>query len=371
MPKKIILVSNTSWSFYKFRRGLIQKLIRKEHQVFLLSPRDEHVEDLLQLGAEYVELHYMYAKGVNPKRDVECYRELKTNYKKLQPDIIFHYTIKPNIYGTYAAYKCKIKNIAVVTGLGFTFINNGIVPSIARSLYNLVLAKASRIWFLNEDDKNLFIDKKIVPQEKVDLLHGEGIDCDYFSPSGKTDKYKGSTEFLFIGRLLYDKGIREFYEAAKMLKQKYPEIIFSVLGYLHVKNPKAVDPNQFQQWIDEGTIQYYGSSPEVRTYARKCSCIVLPSYREGLSMVLLEGASMATPLIASNIAGCKEVIEHGKTGYVVNPKDAKDLAEKMKQFHLLSVEEKYNMGQSGRAKIEREFSSDIIFKMYNKTIEGE
>ena len=371
MPKKIILVSNTSWSFYKFRKGLIQKLIEKGHHITLVSPEDEHVEDLKALGAHFIALKHMAAKGINPQNDIQCYKELKSIYKVVKPDIIFHYTIKPNIYGTYAAYKCNIKNIAVVTGLGYTFINKGIVPTIARNLYKLVLAKATRVWFLNQDDKNLFVSKNIVPEYKVDILNGEGIDCSFFSPSETKHTESHPTEFLFIGRLLYDKGIREYYEAAKMIKQRYPELTCSVLGYLHVKNPKAVNPEQFQQWIDEGTIKYYGSTTEVRDYARKSSCIVLPSYREGLSMVLLEGASMAVPLIASNIAGCKEVIEHGKTGYVVNPKDANDLAAKMEEFHLLSAEEKYTMGQLGRAKIEHEFSLDIIFKMYEKTIEGE
>jgi len=369
MTKKIILVSNTSWSFFKFRKGLIQKLIQAGHQVFLLSPRDQHVEDLEALGASYIELTHMAAKGINPFRDYQCYRELKKLYKSIQPDIIFHYTIKPNIYGTYAAYKGRFKNIAVVTGLGFTFINKGIVPAIAKQLYKVFLAKATMIWFLNQDDKNLFIRENIVPEKKVQVLNGEGIDCDVFAPMQGT-RPSSQIEFLFIGRILIDKGIREYYQAASILKSTYPNIQCSVLGYLNAENPMAVKTSDFEQWVSEGTIHYYGSSENVSSFISNSSCIVLPSYREGLSMVLLEGASMAKPLIASDIAGCKEVIDEGVNGYLVKPMDGQDLADKMKLFYLLSDQAKVEMGEQSRKKAIREFSMDIIYESYRKVIES-
>ena len=368
MSKRILFVANTSWSIYKFRKGLIERLIADGHEVYLLSPEDEHVQDLKDLGAHYVALKQMDAKGISPKADYGCYKELKKMYKNINPDLIFQYTIKPNIYGTLAAKKLGIKTVAVITGLGFTFINKGIVPAIARMMYKYALKGATKVWFLNEDDKMLFSKLKLVEDGKADLLNGEGIDCDYFKPA--TQEPSLPTEFLFIGRLLYDKGIQEYYEASKRLKKEYPEIRCSVLGYLHVKNPKAVDPKLFQQWVDEGTIHYYGSSQDVRGFAQACSCIVLPSYREGLSMVLLEGASMAKPLIASDIAGCKEVIEHGITGYLARVKDSEDLYSQMKRFHLLNEEAKHKMGQAARHKMIKEFSMDKIYDVYKKEIDN-
>ncbi len=367
MHHKIILVSNTSWSFYKFRKGLISWFVEQGHEVYLLSPADEHIEDLQALGAVHIALQAMSAKGINPQSDIKCYYELKRLYKLLAPDIIFHYTIKPNIYGTLAANKVSIPSVAVVTGLGFTFINKGIVPTIAKQLYKRVLRKANRVWFLNQDDLSLFHKLSILPPHLGEILHGEGIDCTHFAPI--TDKSIGSaTEFVFIGRLLYDKGIQEYYEAARKVRALHPEVKCSVMGYLGVNNPKAVDESKFRQWVDEGTIHYYGSSQDVRPIMQQASCIVLPSYREGLSMVLLEAAAMATPIIATNIPGCKEVVEDGRTGYLVAPMQSEELAEAMIRFHRLPTPEKESMGSTARQKIINEFSLDKVCAQYQKVL---
>ena len=369
MSIKIALVSNSSWSFYKFRKGIIKNLIDLGYEVILMSPKDEFINELLHLGTKFFELKKMSAKGINPINDIQCYLELKSIYNNIKPDIIFHYTIKPNIYGTYAAYKNKIKNIAVITGLGYTFLNKGIVSKVAIILYKFALNKANKIWFLNVDDKNIFIEKKIASIEKLHIIKGEGIDCNYFMPR----KYKETNsikevEFLFIGRLLLDKGIKEYYESAKLLREKYPTVKCSILGFLNSNNPQAIDSKEFQKWIDSGIINYYGSVNDVRTYLENCSCVVLPSYREGLSTVLLEAASMCKPLIASNIAGCKEVVDNKLTGFLVEPYSSKDLVDKMEKFFLLTDLEKKIMGEKGREKIQKEFSIENIYEEYKKAI---
>lgn len=347
--------------------GLIKRFIEDGHEVFLLSPRDEHVNHLEDTGAKFVELKQMSAKGVNPISDIKCYKELKQILAHLKPDIIFHYTIKPNIYCSLIASSLQIRSVGIVTGLGYTFINKGIVPFIGRLLYRFSLSKSDEVWFLNSEDLKTMVTKGIVPKHKTSILNGEGIDTKRFAPSNKLNR--NNNEFLFVGRILYDKGIKEYYEAARELKKEFPLIKISVLGYLHDENPMAVNRIEFDQWVNNGFIHYYGSKEDVREYMLSCSCVVLPSYREGLSMVLLEAASMGCPIITSNIAGCKEVVDDSETGFLTRVRDSKDLAEKMKKFYLLSISEKLNMGIRARNRVQNIFSIEQAYNKYKLSLE--
>src|SRR5690606_9593751 len=231
----------------------------------------------------------------------------------------FQYTIKPNIYSTLAARRYHIPTTAVITGLGYAFINKGVVTFMAKQLYRLALRRAKWVWFLNQDDFQFFVTRKLVGRGKARQIPGEGINCvDTFNPELVATADRDATEvrFLFIGRLLYDKGVAEYVSAARRIKKRYPQAVFWMLGYLNVDNPTAVQQVQLDEWVSDGTVMYLGALDDVRPTIAACDCVVLPSYREGMSTTLQESAAMAKPLIASDITGCKELIEDGVSGFL-------------------------------------------------------
>lgn len=371
MPKKIFLVSNTAWSFTRFRADLIRWLVSRGFDVLLLAPADEQVSDLTALGARFVALRKMKRKGMNPLSDLELYREFSTIYRREQPDLVIQYTIKPNIYSTLAATKLGIPVVAVITGLGYTFINESLLTTIAKRLYRFALNKASQVWFLNDDDREVFINGRLVNEHKVRQIPGEGINCEHrFNPTSYPNNIREGhrLKFLFIGRLLYDKGIREYIAAAKAIKQDYPEVSFGVLGYLNVDNPAAVQGEQLASWVAEGWVHYFGSVDDVRPIIADADCVVLPSYREGMSTTLQESASMAKPIIASDIAGCREIVEVGTTGFLCQVKDSGDVEKHMRLMISLTNDERKQMGEKGRRKMIDEFSVSRVISIYESMI---
>ncbi|AYJ79915.1 hypothetical protein AN286_06995 [Aliarcobacter cryaerophilus ATCC 43158] len=367
--KKIILVSNSSWSMIKFRLGLMKELISKGYKITIIAPYDKHVEEIKLLGCSYQNID-MDNKGINPLKDLKLLFKLKNMYKKLNPDLIIHYTIKPNIYGTIAAKLAMVKSIAVVTGLGYIFINDTIVSKIGKVLYKFSFQFSRRVLFINHDDKKEFIENNLVNSKKVMVLPGEGVNTDFFDDQNFKDK-RVSIKFLLIARMLFDKGIKEYVEAANMLKEKYPDAEFGLVGYLDVDNPRAISKEQMIAWQKDCNIVFYGSTDDVKSFISRSDCIVLPSYREGISMSLMESASMSKALIATNVPGCKELIENGVNGFLCNVKDSIDLAVKMELMLNLSNDERKRMGQAGRKKMIKEFDEKIVINKYFKIIEEE
>jgi glycosyltransferase involved in cell wall biosynthesis len=363
----VCLVANTSWSMIKFRKNLITYLLQNDFKVSVIAPMDEYSAQITDLGANFIELKMLSGKGKNPLNDIKLVREFKSIYRQLKPDILFQYTIKPNVYSTIAARELKIPVIAVITGLGYTFINNGIVPFIAKKLYQQALKTATEVWFLNNDDRNLFINKKLVNKSKTAILNGEGIDTEWFKPT-PLNVQNSKIKFILIARLLWDKGIREFYEAATIIKAKYPNTEFSFLGYLNVENPKALSEAQMEQWVATGHINYLGSSSDVRPIIQAHDCVVLPSYREGISVTLMEGAALAKPLIASDIAGCKELIEENKNGFLCQVRDVESLAVCFEKLIQLPLDKRLEMGNNSRQKMVNEFSFESIVPKYKEAI---
>ena len=361
----IVFSGNCGRSMYSFRLHVIKKFQSLGHTVKIVLPDDDYIPILKNLDLEIITLSNMKLAGMNPVKDYKLYREYLRVYKKINPDFIFHYTIKPNIYGTNAAKKLGIPCVSVITGLGYTFINKGLVPALAKMMYKYALKKASQVWFLNTDDKALFEKKGLVDTTKTYLLNGEGIDTTDFAYA-PLDISKRS--FILVGRLLYDKGIREYYEAAKKLKGKYPDVSFKILGFLNVDNPMAVSKAQLKEWTGSGIIEYLGATKDVKPFIKNSSCVVLPSYREGMSVTLMEGASMGRLLVASNIPGCKELIEDGETGYLCRIKDADDLAEKMEKVITLSDNQLVEMGKKSRGKMVNEFSVEYVFPKYQESV---
>ncbi len=370
--KKIAISINTSWNIYNFRLGLIKALQKEGFEVYAIAPKDDYSNQLDELGVKHIDI-FISNKGTNPIEDIKTIWQYYKIYKKLKPDIALHYTIKPNIYGTIGARLAGVKVINNISGLGTVFLNDSISSKIARNLYKIALIFSKKVFFQNPHDRELFIKNKLVKKSKTDLVPGSGIDTRKFKPLEKENK-GGKFKFLFIARLVKDKGIIEYVEAARIIKnlkfkiENYIDIEFQILGAFYPGNPTAITKEQMGKWIEKGVINYLGVSDSVQDFIKKSDCVVLPSYREGLSRVLLEAASMAKPIITTDTPGCKDVVDDGINGFLCKVKDSKDLAKKMKKMLNLSKYERINMGKVGREKIINEFDEKIVIKKYLETI---
>ena len=359
---KIFFTANVIWDIYIFRGGVIKALVEAGHDVTVVAPYENRIDIEKELGVKVINIP-LNKRGMNPIEDLKLLKTLYSIYKKEKTDIIFHYTIKPNIYGSIAAHLAKVKSIAILTGLGYAFVTESMVSKIAKMLYKFSLPFAQEVCVLNEDDKNLLIQEKIVKKDKVFVLPGEGINTDKFAPMEKTIS-SSKTVFLMIARAFYDKGVREYAEAAEIIKSKYPDTEFQFLGALGGNSVAGIDETQMKSYTDRNILNYLGTTNDVREIIKNADCIVLPSYREGISRTLLEGASMEKPLIASNVTGCKEIVAPNVSGFLVEPKNSKDLADKMEKFILLPNDKKLEFGKNGRKHIIKNFDEKIVIDIY-------
>jgi glycosyltransferase involved in cell wall biosynthesis len=312
----------------------------------------------------------MNNKGTNPVEDSRLIYDFYRLYKRIAPDVILQYTIKPNIYGSFAAGMLKIPVISSITGLGTVFLNDGISSRIAKWLYKNALRFATDVFFLNSADRALFIDSKLVEAKKASLMPGSGIDTELFMPRKKRQDDDGKFRFLLIARLIKDKGIVEYANAAKKIREKgNSQAEFLLLGAYYPGNPTAITEQEIAEWEEEGIIHYLGTNDDVPSVIADVDCVVLPSYREGISQVLLEAASMAKPIIATDVPGCREVVEDGVNGYLCKAKNVDDLAMQMEKMLLLEEEVCREMGNKGREKVIDEFDEAVVNRKYLAKIE--
>ncbi len=366
MIKKIAIVSNTSWSLFNFRLALAKSLKEKGYEIILISPSDEYSKRL-ENEFEYHDI-YINNKGTNPKEDIKTIISFYKLYKKIKPDLVLHFTIKPNIYGTIACNILGIKTINNIAGLGTLFIKQNFVTKIAKVLYKYSQSKADRIFFQNSDDYKMFTDEKIVDKNKCDILPGSGVDINKFKPI-VYEKSKSKFIFLLIARMLWDKGILEYVEAAKIIKNKYEDVEFQLLGFLDVDNNSSISHEQMDIWVKEGSVNYIGVSDNVKEEISKVDCIVLPSfYREGTPRTLLESASMAKPIITTDNVGCRDVVDDSVSGYLCKVRDVNDLVLKLEKMLNLSDDRRITMGKAGREKMINEFDEKIVINKYIKSI---
>jgi glycosyltransferase involved in cell wall biosynthesis len=370
VSKKILISINTAWNLLNFRAGLINGLINSGFEVITVASSDKYVSQLELLGCRFVNLE-MDSKGTHPVRDLlllwRYWRLLNTE----KPDLCLFYTIKPNVYGSLASNFCSIPFINNVSGLGAVFIQGGVLRLFVSALYRLAFRNSNRVFFQNSDDLGLFLEKKLVKKELTDLLPGSGINLHSFTPLGDTHRKPLTSpfRFLLIARMLKDKGVVEFINAAQLFKELGLKAEFCLLGFLDVENPAAISSEQMKQWTDQGIVNYLGPSDNVREHIASADCIVLPSYREGTPRSLLEAAAMAKPIITTNVVGCREVVEHGVNGFLCQVKNAQDLALKMKKMFFLSEDQRKLMGQNGRIKMVKEFDEQIVIQKYLKAID--
>ena len=370
VPKKILISINTAWNLLNFRSGLIHELISSGFEVICAAPKDKYVAGLKLLGCCFVHLE-IDNQGTHPVRDFlllwRYWRLLKTE----KPDLCLFYTVKPNVYGSLASTICGIPFINNVSGLGAVFIQGGWLKRFVSLLYRLAFRNSNQIFFQNRDDLGLFLENKLVKIELTNLLPGSGINLHRFTPVDDADLKPRTSQFRFllIARMLKDKGVVEFVNAAQLIKESGVKAEFCLLGFLDVQNPAAISSELMKQWTDQGFVKYLGTSDDVREHIALADCIVLPSYREGTPRSLLEAAAMAKPIITTNVVGCKDVVEHGVNGFLCEVKNAQDLALKMKEMLFLSEDQRKLMGQNGRIKMEKEFDEQIVIQKYLKAID--
>jgi len=362
------LVANTSWYLHNFRLGLIKALLARQYVVSTLAPEDEFSDKLRETGCLHFHLT-MDNKGLNPVGDLMMKKKLSEIYREINPDLILHYTIKPVIYGSTAAAKLNIPFINNITGLGTAFIKRNWVTWLVKWLYRLSQKNANQVFFQNTDDKELFKREKLIPENvPQDVIPGTGINTDHFNVRPYPES--NPVTFLLIARLLWDKGVGEFVEAARQIKLEFGDVRFQLLGFLDVINRTAISRQQMHIWTGQGVIEYLGDTDDVREQIASSSCVVLPSYREGLPRTLLEAASMARPVIAADVTGCREVVEHGVNGYLCKAKDVNDLAQKMRDMIKLPSYDRREMGLRGREKVEQNFDEKIVMGRIVNQIEN-
>jgi len=354
---KILILTNHSYMLYRFRTELIRELM-KDHEVVLSMPFVGHEEDFMAMGLRCIETE-VDRRGIDPRRDLKLFAFYRKLLKSEKPDMVITYSIKPNIYGGWACQLAGIPYCANVQGLGTAFQKKGLAQMVT-VMYKTALRKARTVFFENQGNANEFLDRHIVPSRKITLLSGAGINLEAYpyTPYPENDQ----VHFLYLSRLMAEKGVRELLTAMKRLHDELGDrVVLDLVGFYDDEACQA----QAEELIREGIAVFHGFQSEPRPYYAAADCVVLASYHEGMSNVLLEAAATGRPVITSDIYGCREAVEEGVSGLLCKVKDADSLYEQMKKMALLSRQEREQMGIAGRKRMERQFDKK---KVVEKTI---
>ena len=359
---KIALAANDSWNIVNYRAGLIRSLQRAGFDVVVLAPPGLHSDAVKALGVEFHPIA-MSARGKSPIGDLAVLVNFWRRLKAIRPAAFLGFTAKPNIYGSIAANRWGIPVINNISGLGAAFIKPGPLRQLVERLYRFALRRSATVFFQNQDDRDLFVERGLVAPRQAALLPGSGVDLAHFTPAPKQDDR--TVTFLLAGRLLWDKGVGEFVEAARRVRRDHPRARFQILGIVERKSAAAVPMSKLREWEAEGVIAYLGSADDVRDAFAKADCVVLPSYyREGVPRVLLEASAMAVPVITTDMPGCREAVEDGLTGLLSKPRSVDSLVEALEGMIRLTPADRKAMGLAGRAKMEAEFREEIVHQAY-------
>ena len=359
--RKILLSSNSAWNLANFRKPVIEALIAAGYEVVAVAPADGEEGRLEAMGARFRPIR-MRGAGTSPVEDSRLLLDYIRLLRDERPAMFLGFTAKPNIYGSLAARLTNVPVTATISGLGSAFLKGGLLGGLLLRLYRLALGGARAIFFQNPADRDLFIARRIARPEQARLVAGSGINLAHFTPAPLNRERP--FRFLLIGRLLLDKGIREYIEAARMVRARHPDVNFALLGGAADDNPSAVPQAELARWAAESIVEQLGVRDDVRPYIAASDCVVLPSYREGLPRSLLEGAAMARPLIASDVPGCRDVVDHGVNGLLCDVRSAASLAAAMERMITMSPAERAAMGAAGRRKVETEFDQRLVADAY-------
>lgn len=361
----VLMTVNAAWNIWNFRKPVVRALLAGGHKVTVLAPQDDFVDQLTKIGCAFIPLE-MNAKGLNPLDEWKLLRQFKQVFIEQEPDIILSYTIKNNTFGAPAAKSLGIPFVPNVSGLGTGFLSGGALQFVVEQLYRRAYRDLPIVFFQNEDDRDLFTSRRLVTADQARLLSGSGIDLEHFEaaefPPGE------APVFLLIARLIRDKGVLEFVEAARQIKSDHPDARFQLLGAAGSENRTAISAETVDGWVRDGIVEYLGTTPDVRQTIAAAHCVVLPSYREGAPRTLIEAAAMARPLIATNVPGCRAVVDHNETGFLCDVRSADSLATAMRRYLDLPVKKQCELGQAGRAKMEREYDQKHVVEAYAHAI---
>jgi glycosyltransferase involved in cell wall biosynthesis len=367
---RIAVVANTSWYLFNFRLNLMRALEKGGHRVFAVGPADAYVERIVAEGFRHVAVPFS-GVGVNPLREFRTVSGLIRVFHENRIEAVLSYTPKGNIYSGMACMTRGIPLLPNVSGLGRAFNRPSSLTVLVKVLYWLVLRRSPRVFFQNDEDLSLFVGAGIVTRSRAERISGSGVDLWHFSPMPVTaqDEPRAAV-FLLVARLLWEKGIGEFIEAGRLVREQYPTARFQLLGFFDVENQTSIPRSTVDAWAAEGLIEYLGTSDDVRTFLAEADCVVLPSYREGVPRSLLEAAAMGRFVIATNAPGCRDTVDDGVTGLLCKPRDAVDLADKMLRFLALERISRTAMGRAGRRKMEREFDERIVINRYLAAVDA-
>ncbi|MBL7799034.1 MAG: glycosyltransferase family 4 protein [Saprospiraceae bacterium] len=366
MPtKKILLVANTAWNLWNYRRALIRALQTAGYEVVTAAP-DDRFGSFLE--TRFIPLKHLSRRSFAFSQNLLALLELYRLLKRERPDAVLFYTIKPNILGNLAAQLSRTPAISVVEGLGYNGTSAAHWRWLAAPLYRLALLRTRRVVFLNRDDAQEFLQQKLVTQTQCRILPGPGIDTEYFCQPAfaKVTADKPDTvTFLFCGRLLYEKGIREFVEAARAVRQAGATAVFRVLGNPDPGNPSSIEPVELDTWRHEGIVQFYDSADDVRPQLAEADVLVLPSYyREGVPRSVLEAMAMGKIIVTTDTPGCRDTVEEGQNGFLIPPRRADLLAQTMLRVLGLPKNTRTELGRHSREKVIREFSDAEVLPQY-------
>lgn len=363
--KKIALVVNAAWNFWNFRRALIHALLQRGCDVVLIAPEDAYRP---KLQAEFPEVAFVPLKKLSRKSlsvwgNSRTYFELKTVLEKERPACAVFYTIKPNIFGSFAIRALAIPAIAVVTGVGYAGTAPLPIRHLVFWLYRQAFRFVQKAIFQNYDDRREFLLADALSPEKATVIKGSGIDTRHYAPTVRPGNR--APIFIFVGRFLSEKGIREFVKAAAQVRGGVPDARFQILGSPDLGNPASILPAELQGWISGGLVEYLGQVEDVRPFVQRADVLVLPSYyREGMPRALLEGMAMGLPIITTDSVGCRDTVEDGHNGFIVPAGDTQALATAMLRFAHLPDPVRQAMGRYSREKVLREFCNEVILPRY-------
>lgn len=355
--KKILFLSNHFITLFFFRKELIKRLCERGHEVYIASPDDERFGFFTDMGCKLI-ITPMSRRGMNPVEDMKLIADYRRIMKKIQPDIIFSYTIKPNIYGSMASNALGCRQVCNVTGTGATFMRESALAKLSRLLYKISMKKAYKVYFQNTGDRDYFIEHKMV-KDNYEMLPGSGVNLEQHQlcPMPGEEELR----FIYIGRVMAVKGVDQYLEAAKAIRERHPNTKFYVAGFIEEDIYKML----IEGYAEKGIIEYLGFRKDIDRWIEHCHCTVLPSLGgEGVPNVLLESSATGRVCIASDINGSRDVVDDGITGWLFAPGDAQELTEKLEKFIALSHEEREAMGLRAREKVAKEFDREIVIGKY-------
>ena len=352
MNRRIVIIANNSGGLYDFRHELIEKLISLGNTITVLSPFDTKIMELRALGIQLIETP-IDRRGVNPIKDIKLLFLYRRILKKINPQLAICYTIKPNIYAAFICQKLKIPYVANITGLGTAFQKNDALKRLVVALYRQSLKKAKVVFFENENNRQIFLDNRIINENQTCVLPGAGVNLDSFCIQEYPDN--SPIHFLFIGRIMKEKGIYELFSSMKKLRKDNIDCYLDVLGRYDEDCSEAVKQCENEEWL-----KYYGYQLDVRPFINASHCFVLPSWHEGMANTNLECAASGRPIITSDIPGCREAVIEGVSGFLCKSKDPDSLYCAMKRFCELSYEQRREMGLAGRRHMESVFDREKV-----------